>query len=425
MDVSIFPGKLNGTITAPTSKSAAQRALALALLHNGVTILKGLGSSNDEMAALSAIKMLGANVEELPDGRLKITCDGKIKPLSSEVNFGESGLATRMFTPLIALSNNQFVVNGKGSLLTRPMDFFQEVLQKLNVQIKSTKGVLPLHIQGPLQPKNISVDGSMSSQYITGLLMAFAKATEMPVEILVENPVSKPYISLTLSLMQHFGYSVEEKNNRYIISPGSTKTGEEINYSIEGDWSGAAFLLVSGAVNGDIAVKNLDLNSAQADKAILNALGEAGAIMSIAEEEIKVEKSSLKPFYFNATDCPDLFPPLVALAAYCNGKSVIEGAGRLTHKESNRAATLQAEFGKMGLDIALQDDLMIVEGTGIIKTAKVSSCNDHRIAMAAAVAALGAEGKIDIENAEAIDKSYPLFYKDLESCGINITYIHE
>ena len=160
-------------------------------------------------------------------------------------------------------------------------------------------------------------------------------------------------------------------------------------------------------------MQGLNSFSSQADKAVLLALMQTGAGMSIEEKQINVRRAKLKPFQFNATDCPDLFPPLATLAAYCEGTSVIEGVHRLTHKESNRALTLQEELGKMGVDIMLQDDLMIIKGGKKLKGTTVSSRHDHRIAMACAVAALGAEGNTVIESAEAVNKSYPQFWEHL------------
>jgi 3-phosphoshikimate 1-carboxyvinyltransferase len=177
---------------------------------------------------------------------------------------------------------------------------------------------------------------------------------------------------------------------------------------------------VAGAIAGNIIVKGLDVFSTQADKAILQALMDCGCKLSIQSEQIEIGKAPLQPFHFNATECPDLFPPLVALASYCNGKSVIEGTTRLTHKESNRAITLQQEFGKLGIQIDLQDDLMIVHGGTGIKAATVHSRHDHRIAMACAVAALKAEAEVVIEEAEAINKSYPDFYEHLKKLGAEI-----
>ena len=201
---------------------------------------------------------------------------------------------------------------------------------------------------------------------------------------------------------------------------------------MEGDWSGAAFLLVAGAIAGGITVKGLDVFSTQADKAILKALMDCGANISIETEQIIVTSPfpqdagqgvrGLKAFHFNATDCPDLFPPLVALAAYCKGTTVIEGVSRLSHKESNRALTLQEEFKKMGVTIKLQDDLMMIEGGGGLKGALIHSHHDHRIAMACAVAALKADAETVIEEAEAVNKSYTDFYEHLKMLNANILF---
>ena len=422
MIAAIQPSKICGTITAAASKSSMQRACAAALLHKGQTILINPGISNDDLAALDVIQKLGATLTQLENASLLITSNG-IKPLDANINCGESGLGIRMFTPIAALSPNALTISGSGSLLTRPMDFFDEILPKLGIQIQSNGGKLPLHIQGPLQPADITVDGSLSSQFLTGLLMAFAAAGAQNVTITVTNLKSKPYIDLTLQVMQKFGWQVSHNNYEtfYFQLPLLTQPNETIRYQVEGDWSGAAFLLVAGAIAGEVTVEGLDPFSTQADKAILQALADSGCRLSIRDQEIVTGHLPLKAFHFNATDCPDLFPPLVALAAYCEGTTVIEGVNRLTHKESNRSLTLQQEFAKLGIEIILQDDLMLVKGGTGVTSATVYSHHDHRIAMAAAVAALGATGEVIITEASAINKSYPTFYQHLATLGANIT----
>jgi len=341
-----------------------------------------------------------------------------VKPVSREMNCGESGLGIRMFAPIAALSDQEIIINGTGSLLSRPMDFFDEIFPKLGIEIESNHGKLPIKIKGPLKPVDITIDGSLSSQFLTGLLMAYGKAATKPVIITVNNLKSKPYIDLTLQVMQEFGYSViNHQYESFEIHPVNVPSHQPKNYLVEGDWSGAAFLLVAGAIAGQIAIKGLNVFSSQADKAILRALTMSEAVVSIAEDQIVIGPGKLKAFHFDATDCPDLFPPLVALASFCEGTTVIEGVSRLAHKESNRGLTLQEEFGKMGIEITLQDDLMLVKGGTGLKAATVYSHHDHRIAMACAVAALRAEGETTIEEAEAINKSYPTFYSDLKNLG--------
>jgi 3-phosphoshikimate 1-carboxyvinyltransferase len=216
--------------------------------------------------------------------------------------------------------------------------------------------------------------------------------------------------------MAHFGVQVEERNFE-TFHFGKKQAYNACDYTVEGDWSGAAFLLVAAAVAGQAEVQQLNTSSAQSDKAILEALEKAGTHIMPGVFTVNIEKGGLRAFEIDATDCPDLFPPLVALAANCNGTTKIKGVSRLAHKESDRGITLQQEFGKMGIKIDLQGDIMLVHGGTGIKGAAVHSHNDHRIAMACAVAALTADGPVVIENAEAINKSYPEFYDHLQLLG--------
>lgn len=427
MIVSIQPSRISGTIVAPASKSCMQRACALALLADGEVTLINPGKSNDDLAALDILQKLGTNILKKEAEDLLII-DSKAPPSGGGggfvLNCGESGLGIRMFTPIAALSSEEIIITGTGSLLNRPMHFFDEIFPQLGISIQSNNGHLPIKIKGPLQPADIIIDGSLSSQFLTGLLIAFAKAAVKPVTISVKNLKSKPYIDLTLQMMKQFGYDVENNNYESFVVNPKLLNPKLLNYTIEGDWSGAAFLLVAGAIAGSITVKGLDVFSTQADKAVLQALIDCGTNISIEEEQITINSSLAangKPFHFNATDCPDLFPPLVALAAYCNGTTVIEGVSRLTHKESNRALTLQQEFLKLGVTITLQDDLMMIEGGVKLKSAIVHSHHDHRIAMACAVAALQADGETIIEEAEAVNKSYPGFYEDLKLLNADVS----
>ena len=427
MIVSIQPSRISGTIVAPASKSCMQRACALALLADGEVTLINPGKSNDDLAALDILQKLGTNILKKEAEDLLII-DSKAPPSGGGggfvLNCGESGLGIRMFTPIAALSSEEIIITGTGSLLNRPMHFFDEIFPQLGISIQSNNGHLPIKIKGPLQPADITIDGSLSSQFLTGLLIAFAKAAVKPVTISVKNLKSKPYIDLTLQMIKQFGYDVENNNYESFVVNPKLLNPKLLNYTIEGDWSGAAFLLVASAIAGGITVKGLDVFSTQADKAVLQALIDCGTNISIEEEQITINSSLAangKPFHFNATDCPDLFPPLVALAAYCNGTTVIEGVSRLTHKESNRALTLQQEFLKLGVTITLQDDLMMIEGGVKLKSATVHSHHDHRIAMACAVAALQADGETIIEEAEAVNKSYPGFYEDLKLLNADVS----
>lgn len=422
MIVTVSPTSLAGQIRAPRSKSDMQRACAAALLHHGTTIIADPGRSNDDMAALDVISKLGATVVD-KDHLIEIKSRG-VDPHASEINCGESGLGIRMFTPIAAISEKTLTMNGSGSLLKRPMHFFDEIFPQLGISISSNEGRLPLSIKGPLVPKTIEVDGSLSSQFLTGLLMAFSASNARGVNIKVNDLKSKPYIDLTLSVLKSFGMKVPvvHEYQEFIFGDHDhVQPSGEMHYQVEGDWSGAAFLFVAGAISSEITIKGMKADSVQADKKILEALTSCGASFQVEDGSYHVKPRSLNAFEFDATECPDLFPPLVALAAYCKGITKIKGAERLTHKESNRALTLQEVFLKLGIKIELQGDLMLVYGGGQLSGAEVHSHHDHRIAMAAAVAALGANGPVTISDAEAIDKSYPEFYTDLRRLGAEVS----
>ncbi len=429
MIASVQPSVLSGIITAPASKSSMQRACAAALVARSKVVIYNPGHSNDDKAAIGLIKNLGAIVNTPAQDILEIDSTGV--DLQSPgggvdnllVNCGESGLGIRMFTPILSLSKNIVTINGEGSLVTRPMDFFDEILPQLGVSIQSNNGKLPLIIKGPIIPKDIEIDGSLSSQFLTGLLLAYAASDKENITIKVNNLKSLPYIDLTLKVMADFGLRVPHNNNYqsfYFGSANNISAPSAINYTVESDWSGGAFLLVAGAIAGNIEVIGLDPNSPQADKKILEALKDAGADMIVNNEKIILKQSRLKGFSFDATHCPDLFPPLAALAAYCEGKTVITGVSRLAHKESDRGTTIKEEFGKMGLKVLLDGDTMTIEGVKTLKASTVHSRHDHRIAMACAVAALRASGNVMIEDAEAINKSYPDFYSDIQKLGANV-----
>ena len=422
MIVTVQPSNIGGSIHAPASKSSMQRACAAALLSNGRTVIHRPGHSNDDKAAIELIQQMGATVTF--EGKNLVVTSNGIQPLNNTVNCGESGLGIRMFAPIISLSDQEITISGEGSLLRRPMDFFDEVLPKLGVQIRSSNGKLPISVRGPLKPVDIEIDGSLSSQFLTGLLMAYSAAGARNVSITVNNLKSRPYIDLTLDVMRQFGMRVPQNKNyeQFFFNDTGITSDVDKSYTVEGDWSGGAFLLVTGAVAGNILVEGLDVSSTQADKAILGALQQSGASISIEQNRIEIgpPAKKLAAFHFDATECPDLFPPLVALAAYCEGKSVIQGATRLTHKESDRAATLREEFGKMGIRVELQGDTMIIEG-GVVTGGKVHSHHDHRIAMACAVAALKAKEETTIDEAQAIKKSYPDFYTDIQRLGASVT----
>ncbi|MEO5651018.1 MAG: 3-phosphoshikimate 1-carboxyvinyltransferase, partial [Ginsengibacter sp.] len=274
MITTISPSTLSGKIQIPPSKSSMQRACAAALLTPGTTIIDNFGNSNDEQAAMSIITQLGAVINKVSNRMTVTSSDYIFHSAFSEkntlVNCGESGLSMRMFAPIAALFNYNITFTGEGSILKRPMNFFDETFPALGVEIHSNQGKLPITICGPLSTKAIKVDGSMSSQFLTGLLFAYAKACKAPVSIMVKNLQSRPYIDLTISVLKHFGFRVSNENyETFTLHPRKPIPAHSIKYTVEGDWSNAAFLLIAGAVSGEIILKGTDLNSSQGDKNIM------------------------------------------------------------------------------------------------------------------------------------------------------------
>jgi 3-phosphoshikimate 1-carboxyvinyltransferase len=322
-----------------------------------------------------------------------------------------------MFSPVAALFPAEIRMTGADSLKKRPMMMIEEALSQLGVRCKTEGGFLPLTIHGPIKNGHCVIDGSVSSQLLTGLLMALPVADGNS-EIEVVNLKSKPYIDMTIQVLEEFGIKIVNNNYKRFIVPGNQKYRAR-NFSVESDWSGGAFLLVAGAINGNIHVHGLRPDSKQSDVAVIHALQMAGARMNIGAGEIEISRSQLKSFEFDATESPDLFPPLVALASYCEGTTRIKGVSRLAYKESNRAIVLKEEFSKMNIDVNIKDDYMSITG-GQLTGARINSHNDHRIAMAAVVAALGASDKVHIQDSQCVAKSYPGFFDDLRNLGARV-----
>lgn len=414
MDKSVPRGQISGVATPPCSKSYAQRALAAALLAEGETVLRNLDFCDDTLSAISTIEALGAEVERLDERTVKVR--GGLAPKSDTLQVGESGLATRMFTPIASLCNTPITVQGRGTLLYRPMNMMIEPLRKLGVDVRDGGGRLPIEVCGPMQGGEIEVDGSVSSQFLTGLLMALPLAGE-DTTILVENAVSKPYLDMTIDMASKFGVNIQHNDYKEFYVEGGQHY-EATDLSIEGDWSAAAMLLVAGAVAGEITLTNISLLSKQADVAICDALVRAGASVTSEPDRITVSHRDLVAFEFDATQCPDLFPALAALAAAAEGESVIYGVHRLEHKESNRAETIASEYAKLGIEVELDGDVMRICG-GEIHATEVESHHDHRIAMSLAVSALRSDGEMLIHGAECVAKSFPDFFETLESLRVS------
>ncbi len=416
MNCEIRPGATSGTVIAPSSKSMMQRTVAAAMLANGTSEINNASFCDDANAALAISEALGAVVEISAD-KVRITGCGMPDPKKSELNCGEAGLSMRMFTPIAALSNRSITITGRDSLLTRPAGMAEMPLRQLGCKCETSNGKLPMKIQGPLQGGKVTVDGSITSQFLSGLLMALPLCEKDSV-IDVHELKSRQYIQMTLAVIKHFGVVITSNTSMSQFTIKGRQNYKPAKYSIEGDWSGAAFMLVAGAISGKAKVDRLH-KSSQPDQKILDVLKAAGASVQVQENSITAEQAELRAFDFDATDCPDLFPSLVALASNCKGKSRIAGVERLRHKESDRAAVLVEEFTKLGAKISIAGNSMEITGKKL-KGGAVDSHNDHRIAMACAVAALNSENGVSISNAECVSKSYPSFFKDLEGLGARV-----
>lgn len=409
MEKTIHPSQVSGEVRPPCSKSYAQRALAAALLSDGETTLSNIELCDDTRYAMNVITGLGASVRQT--GPTEYVIRGGLAPITDTINTGESGLATRLFTPIAALCDRRMTITGTGTMLRRPIGMMTDPLRNLGVQVRSN-GYLPITVQGPLRGGETDVEAYVSSQFLTGLLMSLPLA-EGDTILHVEQPNSLPYLAVTVDLASKFRIRMEHNGFREFFIPGGQHY-HPAKLHIEGDWSSAAFMLVAGAIAGEVTAKRMNTLSLQADLAIIQALTKAGAVIITTPDEITVRKRELTGFDFDATQRPDLFPILAVLGANCEGTTHIRGVNRLVYKESNRAEAIVSEYTKLGMDVALEDDVMTVRG-GSLSGGTIDSCNDHRIAMAAAIAALAASGPVTITNAQAVTKSYPRFWDDLDS----------
>lgn len=414
LKITLYPSFLKGTLAAPSSKSFTQRALAGALLHSGRTRIQHPGLSDDEQAALKIIKTLGAQVIQNVPENIIIESTGKVQPAAS-VFCGESGLACRLFTPIAALGGKEIKIEGSGSLLKRPMHDFREILPQLGLELRGFNGFLPFSVSGILTPRNLKINAGSGSQFLTGILFALAFSAKQNRCIEVESLKSRPYTDMTLQVLEQFGKKIVHKQySRFYINPEHFLNPEEVTIQVEGDWSSAAFWLTAGAINGDVTVKNLQLHSVQADRRILEVLKQAGVVVKVQHNEVQVKKSTIRSFEFDATDSPDLFPVLAILAASAEGISRISGLHRLKHKESDREKSIREMLSALGVSYSSEDDHLVVSGRKTFNGGLIKGFSDHRIVMAAAVSSLYAEGAITISDAEAVQKSYPDFFRDWE-----------
>lgn len=412
----VSPGKYQGNISIPASKSDSQRALLAAGLADGISEIKGVGKSSDELAMLHNIQSFGAKIHETDEG---FQIEGTHHfPEKAQFQVGESGLGARLMVSLCLVKKGSYEIHGQGSLLQRPLSFFRAYFEKEVSGFSDQNGFLPLCFEGGMKGGEFRVSGKQSSQYISGLLMALPLA-EQDSLLIVEELNSQPYVQMTLNTLSKFGIEIHHKNLQEFIIPGRQKY-LPIAYEVEGDWSSASYWLVASALGQKISVTGLSMLSLQADKSILQAFKAANCTIEMRMNKMFIDGFERTPFTFDATHCPDLFPALASLAALTDGTSTLFGLSRLIDKESNRAQTLQSEYGKLGISIDLDaaQNCMHIHGRTEIFGGRVFSNHDHRIAMSLAILGLFSKNPIEVDHPEAVQKSYPGFWEDLESLKV-------
>ncbi|MBQ0025075.1 MAG: type I 3-dehydroquinate dehydratase [Bacteroidales bacterium] len=414
---------LCGESDLPASKSFAQRAIVLSALAEGTTRLYGMTLCDDICAAIGVAESFGAEVS-LEGTTLTVTGHQDIlgKGLTVKDNtlfVGESALLARLCIPLAGLSDEDITIVGEKSLLGRRIDDHRSALKKLGLAIDYTdKCYLPAVVKGRLKGGVVSLNGKKGSQMISGLLLALSQCRSSSA-IAVEQVTSSPYINLTTYIASFFGlcgYEVPttDDDEIYYVSPNQ-KIEPVIGFEMEKDWSSAAMLMAAGAIMGDISLRGLDTCSNQADSVIFLMMEDCNIDIEEKNNVINVRKSMITPFYFDITDCPDLFAPLFLLASQAEGESIIAGVGRLKNKESNRARTFSSEFSKLGIKSRIVGDEIFIRGheNFVYDSAVCSSHGDHRLAMALYVASLVAKGPVEIEGMESIAKSFPNFVETI------------
>lgn len=414
MNKTILPFKYQGSIMANPSKSYLQRAIFCAALSKEKIHFSIDNPSDDVAAALRLLPALGASFQ-----------NGIIMPSSSANRLdelvlfcGESGLLLRLMATIGLGFAKRLILQGEGTLLKRSMVSLEDQLRAIGLQVESNNGFLPLVIEGEITNNSLSVNASDSSQFLSGLLIALS---QRPFDCVVNVSAlsSKPYIDLTLDVLKDFDGSVRHEDYNTFYIKGNQMMSPQKN-NMEGDWSGAANHLVGAAISGEITMKGLSIVSSQADRSILNALVDFGAMVEVHEHEIKVEQNERRPFVFDATHCPDLFPPLAILACAAVGTSEIIGLHRLENKESNRKRSIVKMLNVLGVNHRIVSDSIFIEGRGKVHGGTIATYNDHRMSMAGAIAACIATSEIIIDNVACVSKSYPNFYNDLNELSLSV-----
>ena len=411
MIATITPAQLSGTIPAIASKSDAHRLLILAALSQGETRLRMEQRSEDIDATICCLRALGVSIEVLPDG---VLVRGIEQPNENPLlDCGESGSTFRFLLPVAAALCESARFTGGGRLPERPIGELMAVMQAHGVVFSAER--LPFSTSGRLAGGAFSLPGNVSSQYLTGLLLALPLVAQDSTISLTTRLESAAYVDITLHALKRFGVRVSVENGVYAVSGGQTlqSPGE---CRVDGDWSNAAFFLAAGALGKPVTLTGLHLDSPQGDKAILDALRKFGAFVEATADTVTVSPANLVGCTIDVSETPDLLPILAVLGAGASGETRLVNAARLRLKESDRLASVSAMLRALGGRVEEQPDALVISG-GRLAGGTVESCRDHRIAMSAAIASILCESSVTILGADAVKKSYPAFYTDYNHLG--------
>lgn len=400
MDIKITPSFLSGEVSIPASKSCAHRSLICAALADGVSVLTGVTMSKDIEATIAAVTALGASVEVNGD---TVTVKGISSPSAkADIDCNESGSTLRFIIPVAAALGTESTFFGRGRLPERPIDIYVRELGRNGVKFDYAN-TMPFTISDKLHGGIYEIEGNVSSQFITGLLFALPLLENDSEIVLTSHLESRPYVDITIDTLRRFGIEIEESENSFRIKGGQHyKSHDE---KIEGDFSQAAFFFVGNALGSDINVQNLNPESVQGDKRILDIISEM------------TENGTLKSYRADCSDIPDLVPILAVLGTFGNEKSVIYNAQRLRIKESDRLVTTADMLNALGGNVEVTDDGLIINPVKKLHGGTVDGAGDHRIVMAASIAATRADGEVVICGANAASKSYPDFFEDYRKLG--------
>ena len=413
--VTINPGTLKGEVIIPPSKSISHRAIICAGLSEGVSNIENVGLSQDITATCAAMKSFGVQITEQKNS-LIIRGSAGLNIKDSDIDCSESGSTLRFLIPLAAAAGRKVTFQGRGKLIERPLQPYYDIFDEQKIRYMNSGGKLPLTIDGKLKPWKFKIKGNISSQFISGLLFALPVLDGDSGIIITTELESRPYIDLTLNMLERFGINVENNDYKEFHIIGNQKY-KASDCRIEGDFSQAAFWLAAGTLGSDVVCAGLNMDSLQGDKNILNVMESMGGNTTVERDRVKANPSETKGTIIDASQIPDLVPVITVLAALSKGTTEIINAERLRFKESDRLTSISCELNKIGADIKETEDGLIIEGKDMLEGGKVDSWNDHRIAMAMAVASTRCKNPLIIRNADCVKKSYPDFWNDFRNLG--------